>query len=71
MGGKREKHWTEMYNYISRFPTCYLLLNYSNSGRGTEGTLMLCFFPFGFACQKVYRDITFSPRSIREQANSS
>ena len=53
-----------------RFPTHYLLLNSSNSGRGTEGTRMLCFLPFGFACQKVYRDITFSPRSIREQANS-
>ena len=32
---------------------------------------MLCFPPFGFASQKVYRDITFLPRSIREQANSS
>ena len=32
---------------------------------------MLCFLPFGLASQKVYRDITFLPRSIREQANSS
>ena len=32
---------------------------------------MLCFPPFGFASQKVYRDITFSPRSISKQANSS
>jgi hypothetical protein len=54
-----------------RFPTRYLLLNSSNSGGGTEGTRMLCFLPFGFASQNVYRDITFLPRSIREQANSS
>ena len=54
-----------------RFPTRYLLLNSSNSGGGMEGTRMLCFLPFGFASQKVYRYITFSPRSIREQANSS
>ncbi len=53
------------------FPTRYLLLNSLNSGRGTEGTHMFCFLPFGFCQQKTPRDITFLLRSIRKPANSS
>ena len=35
------------------FPTRYLLLNSSNSGRGTEGTCMLCFLPLDFSSKKL------------------
>ncbi len=49
------------------FPTRYLQLNSSNSGRGTEGTHMFCFSPSNFVRTKLPRTSLFCNKASANQ----